>query len=124
MATQEATIDAYLNTFPEHTRLLLQEIRQKIKEQVPEAEERISYGIPAFFLKGALVYYSGYKNHISIYPAPREHPLFAEELTQYKGGKGTIQFPLNQPIPMELIHRIVEFRLQENLNKVTKTKSK
>lgn len=122
MDPKPATIEEYLAPFPDHVRALLEEVREKIRIAVPEAEESISYGIPAFFLQGVLVYYAGYKKHISVYPAPREHPLFKDELAAYKGGKGTVQFPLDQPIPFELILRIVDLRLQENLSKPPKKK--
>lgn len=123
MVTKPTSVEEYLVAFPDYVKTLLEELRQHIKNLLPEAEEKISYGIPSFFLHGPVVYYSGNKHHISIYPAPRDHPLFAEELTNYKGGKGTVQFPFNQPIPYDLVTRIVHFRAQENIKKKIKKKN-
>ena len=123
MPAKPVSVEEYLTGFPDDVKKLLEEVRQHIRSLLPEAEERISYGIPAFFQQGPVVYYSGNKNHISIYPAPRESTLFKEELAKYKGGKGTVQFPFSQPLPFDLISRIVDFRLQENLNKKVKIKS-
>jgi uncharacterized protein YdhG (YjbR/CyaY superfamily) len=109
------SIAAYMDLFPEATQKILQKIRQTIKKAAPEAEETISYAIPCFKLKGQfLIYFAGYKNHVSVYPAPRGETLFKKELADYKGGKGTVQFPLDKPIPYELITRIVHFRMMKN----------
>ena len=116
-------IDEYIATFPENTQKLLQQVRTSIKKVVPAVEETISYGIPTFTLNGGyLIYFAGYKNHISLYPAPRGNELFKEELSAYKGGKGTIQFPLDKPMPFNLITRIVKFRIKENEAKAKKKK--
>ncbi|HJS54845.1 MAG TPA: DUF1801 domain-containing protein [Chitinophagaceae bacterium] len=107
--------DEYISWFPEETRKILQQIRTTIKKTVPRAEETISYGIPTFNLNGSyLIYFAGYKNHVSIYPAPRGKDEFKQILAPYKGGKGTVQFPLDQPIPFNLIVKIVKFRMKEN----------
>ena len=110
--------DEYISTFPPATQKILQQIRTTIKKIAPKAEEAISYGIPVFNLNDTyLIYFAGYKNHVSIYPAPRGKDEFKEILSAYKGGKGTVQFPLDKPIPFNLIIKIVKFRMKENLAK-------
>jgi uncharacterized protein YdhG (YjbR/CyaY superfamily) len=121
------TIDEYIATFPDDVQKILQKIRQTIKKAAPKAEETISYQIPTFKLNGSyLIYFAGYKKHVSVYPAPRSEKEFKKELAGYEGGKGTVQFPLDQPIPYELISRLVKFRTKKNLESVkpksTKTK--
>ena len=113
-----STIDKYISTFPKDVQKKLESIRQTIKKSAPGAEETISYQIPAFKLNGTLIYFAGFKNHVSIYPAPRGNAEFKKELSEYKGGKGTVQFPLDKPIPLSLIRRIVKYRIKENFNKV------
>ena len=111
-------INEYIAGFPESVRGILEALRATIKEAAPGAEETISYAIPAFKLKGRmLVYFAGFKNHIGLYPAPRGNEAFKKELSGYKGGKGTVQFPLNEPIPLSLVAKIVKFRAKENLEK-------
>ena len=110
-------IDEYIAGYPEDVQQILEKIRATIKAVAPEAVEAISYGVPCFRYKGDLIYFAGYKNHVSIYPAPRGHEEFKAELSAYKGGKGTVQFPLDKPMPYELVRRIAEFRMQENLAK-------
>jgi len=121
-------IDEYIRQFPEEVQVLLQEIRQLIKETAPEAEEKISYQMPTFFLDGNLVHFAAYKNHIGFYPAPSGIEKFKQELSKYKSAKGSVQFPLNQPIPFDLIRKIVAFRVAENQttakNKQKKSKIK
>lgn len=108
-------INHYIFTFPQETQLILERVRKTIKEVAPRAEEVISYQIPCFKLKGRyLIYFAGFKDHISIYPAPRGEEEFKEELSKYKGGKGTVQFPLEKEIPFDLIKRIVKFKLKQN----------
>lgn len=110
------TIDEYIANFPPKTQGLLQKVRQTIKKAAPKAEEKISYQIPAFTLNGGyLIYFAGYKNHLSVYPAPRGHKEFKDVLAAYAGGKGTVQFPLDEPIPFRLITKIVKFRVKEVL---------
>jgi uncharacterized protein YdhG (YjbR/CyaY superfamily) len=110
-------IDKYISGFPKDTQKLLKQVRATIRKAAPGAKEKISYGIPAFTLKGNLVFFAGYKGHISIYPAPRGDEAFKEELAGYKGGKGTVQFPLDKPPPLSLISRIVKFRVKKNLQR-------
>jgi len=118
------TTDEYIAGFPDDIQLILNKIRAIIIHAAPEAEESIAYGMPAYKLKGkVLVYFAGFKNHIGFYATPSGHTEFAKELSKYKQGKGSVQFPINQPIPYELIAQIVEFRVFENLEKA-KTKKK
>lgn len=119
------TIEAYLATIPGEAIETVNKIRQIIQKAAPKAEEGLSYGIGGFKQNGKyFIYYSGYKKHTSIYPAPRGHEDFEEELSNYKGGKGTVQFPLDQPIPTDLIKRIVLLRLKENEEKAGILKKK
>ena len=127
--TKPNNIDEYIAGFPNATQKVLKQVRATIKKAVPKAEEKISYGIPTFTLNDRyLIYFAGFKNHISLYPAPRGNEIFKKELSAYKGGKGTVQFPLYKPIPLNLITRIVKFKIKENSEKVkkniTKTKSR
>lgn len=116
------TIDEYIEQFTPDLQRILQEIRRTIKEVAPEAEEKISYQMPTFFLNGNLVHFAAFKKHIGFYPAPSGIEAFSEELKAYKGAKGSVQFPLDQPMPLELIGRITAYRLAENLQKKTKKK--
>jgi uncharacterized protein YdhG (YjbR/CyaY superfamily) len=122
MTTEKpANIAAYIANFPKETQLILETIRTTIKALVPESEETISYAMPAITLnKKALVYFAGYKHHIGFYATPTGHKAFEEELSMYKQGKGSVQFPLDKPIPYDLIKRIVAFRVAEN-SKPSKT---
>lgn len=121
--SKAANIDEYISGFPEATQKVLEQIRATIKKAAPGAEETISYAIPTFKLKGNyLIYFAGFKNHVSVYPAPRGKAEFKEELSSFKGGKGTVQFPLDKPIPLKLITRIVKFRIQENQERAEKKK--
>ena len=111
-------IDEYIDRFPEDVQNVLHKIRALINEVVPDAEEKISYQIPTFTLNGSyLIYFAGFKNHVSVYPAPRGTEQFKKELAAYEGGKGTVRFPLGQPIPYGLIKRIVKFKVKENKEK-------
>jgi uncharacterized protein YdhG (YjbR/CyaY superfamily) len=110
-------IDEYIAGFPEHIQEILEKIRRTIIEAAPDTEEKISYRIPTFTLKGNLIHFAAFKNHIGLYPTPRGIEEFKEELSGYEGGKGTVRFPLDQPIPFDLIRRIVEFRVKENLER-------
>ena len=109
------SIDEYIATFPEEVQKMLEELRAVIKAAAPDAVEKISYQMPAFTLKGNLVYFAAFKNHIGFYPAPRGIEAFKDELSVYAGGKGSIRFPIDKPLPLELIGRIVKFRVTENL---------
>jgi uncharacterized protein YdhG (YjbR/CyaY superfamily) len=111
------TIDEYIDGFEADIQEILQQIRMTIKEAAPEAEETISYQMPTFTLKGNLVHFAAYKNHIGFYPVPSGIEKFKQELSGYKGAKGSVQFPLDQPMPLDLIRRIVQFRVEENLAK-------
>ena len=111
------SIDEYIIQFPVEIQEILQNIRKVIKEAAPEAKEKISYQMPTFDLHGNLVHFAAYKNHIGFYPAPSGIDAFKEELSQYKGAKGSVQFPLDKPMPYELISKIVKFRVEENINK-------
>ncbi|MBK7882988.1 MAG: DUF1801 domain-containing protein [Chitinophagaceae bacterium] len=118
-----ATIDEYIFTFPRDIQKLLQQIRTTIKKAAPKAEECISYGMPAFALNGKkLVYFAGYKNHIGFYATPTGHEAFKKDLSVYKQGKGSVQFPLDQLMPLNLITQIVQFRLKQNVEKAKKKK--
>lgn len=111
------TIDEYIAGFPPDIQVILQKIRAVIREAVPDAEEAIRYRMPAFLLHGYLVYFSAFKHHIGLYPTPSGITAFEEELMPYKHAKGSIRFPLDQPIPYDLIRKIVKFREKENLEK-------
>jgi uncharacterized protein YdhG (YjbR/CyaY superfamily) len=108
------SIDEYILNFPPETQELLRMLRKVIHESVPDAKEKISYQMPTFELHGNLVHFAAYKNHIGFYPAPRGIDAFKQELSGYKGAKGSVQFPIDKPLPYELISRIVKFRAVEN----------
>lgn len=114
------TIDEYIGSFPEPVQIKLQELRRFIREIVPEAQEKLSYGIPTFYLDGNLVHFAAYPKHIGFYPGASGVAGFKEELSRYKSGKGSVQFLLDEPLPWDLILRIVEFRVEENSRKKTK----
>lgn len=116
---QPSTIDEFIARYPEDVREILQRIRTVIHEAAPGAREKISYGIPGFELNGDLVWFAAHKKHIGLYPRASSLGPFEEELSQYKRSKGTIQFPLDKPIPYDLIRRIVEYRVAENSAKST-----
>lgn len=109
------TIDDYIATFPNDIQKKLQEMRATIKETAPDAEEKISYQMPTFFLKGNLVHFAAFKNHIGFYPVPTGIEKFKKELSAYKTSKGAVQFPLDKPLPLDLIRKILKFRLAENI---------
>lgn len=108
-----ADFDDYFSLFPEDVQIILQQIRSTIKKAAPKAEEVISYNMPAFKMKKILVYFAAYKNHIGFYALPSGNKTFQKELSKYKTGKGSIQFPLNEKIPFALIEKIVKFRIRE-----------
>lgn len=111
------SIDAYIAAFPEAVQQKLAEMRAIIRSAAPEAAEKISYQMPTFYLKGNLVHFAAHQKHIGFYPAPSGIEAFQAELAGYKSSKGAVQFPLNQPLPVDLISRIVRFRVAENLRK-------
>lgn len=119
-----ASVDAYISSFPSSTQTLLKQIRKTIRTTAPDAEEIISYGIAGYRQNGILIYFAGFANHVGVYPAPRTDPAFKKELEQYKGGKGTVQFPLDKPMPLDLIKRMVKYRLQQNEEKLLTAKKK
>jgi uncharacterized protein YdhG (YjbR/CyaY superfamily) len=110
-------IDEYIAGFPKDVQKILQKIRMTIRKAAPAAEEAISYQMPTFKLNGNLIHFAAYKNHIGLYPAPRAIEKFKEKLKRYEGGKGTIRLQLDEPIPYDLITKIVKFRVNENLEK-------
>jgi uncharacterized protein YdhG (YjbR/CyaY superfamily) len=110
-----SSIDEYIATFPADIQAILQELRATIHAAAPEATEKISYQMPTFYLKGNLVHFGAFTNHIGFYPAPRGIEAFQKELSAYKGSKGAVQFPIDEPLPLELVSRIVRFRVEENL---------
>jgi uncharacterized protein YdhG (YjbR/CyaY superfamily) len=114
---QSGTLDEYIGSFPKNVRDILAELRRVIRESAPEAEEAMAYGIPTFRLKGNLVHFAAFKNHVGFYPTPSAIEAFKKELSQYKQAKGSVQFPLDTPIPFELVKRIVKFRVKENESK-------
>jgi uncharacterized protein YdhG (YjbR/CyaY superfamily) len=118
------SIDEYIAGFPSDVQAILEQIRQTVARAAPEATEKISYQMPTFFLNGNLVHFAAYKNHIGFYPAPRAIEAFQSELSKYKGAKGSVQFPLNQPIPFDLIAKIVKFRVADMLRKTAERKKK
>ncbi|OJU15497.1 MAG: hypothetical protein BGN88_07515 [Clostridiales bacterium 43-6] len=117
------TIEEYIAQFPSETAGKLQEIRRVIQEAAPQASEKISYQMPTFYLYGNLVHFAAFQKHIGFYPAPSGVEAFREELSGYKNAKGSVQFPLDQPVPYDLIRKIVLYRVEEN-TKAQKEKNK
>ncbi|HEY6142641.1 MAG TPA: DUF1801 domain-containing protein [Flavobacterium sp.] len=117
METTFKDIDDYISVQTPEVQILLEQMRQTIKKAAPDAEEVISYKMPAFKYHGMVVYFAAYKKHIGFYATPTGHTEFKEELSVYKQGKGSVQFPLTEPLPLDLISRIVKFRVNENLKK-------
>lgn len=111
------TVDGYIAQFPEEVQETLHKIRATIRETVPQAEERISYGIPGYYQKGQVIFFAAYPKHISIYPAPSGVEEFKDDLARYQTGKGTMQFPLGEPVPYDLIVRMAQYRLAQNMMK-------
>lgn len=123
MKSKINSIDEYIDTFPEDIQRILQQVWRTIKAAAPEAGEKISYGIPTFTLNGKyLIYFAGWKNHISIYPIPTGDDAFNKEISQYVAGKGTLKFPIDKPIPLKLITKIVKLNVAENLTRTDKKK--
>ena len=108
------SIDEYISQFSPEIQNILIKLRKVVKEAAPEAEEKISYQMPTFVLHGNLVYFAAFKKHIGFYPTPNGVDIFKDELSKYKGGKGSVQFPLDKPMPYELVSRIVKYRVAEN----------
>lgn len=122
--TDPTTIDEYIANFPPDVQEILQKVRTTIREAAPGAEETIKYQLPTFVLKGNLVHFGGFKKHIGFYPVPTGIEAFAEELAPYQTGKGSIQFPFDEPMPYDLITKVVKFRVEENLRKAEAKKKK
>ncbi|WP_139991831.1 iron chaperone [Paenibacillus paridis] len=118
------TIDQYVANYPPEIQDILEQIRSVIKKAAPEATEKIGYQMPTFVLHGNLVHFAAYKNHIGLYPAPSGIEAFKQQLSPYKGAKGSIRFPLDEPIPYELISEIVKYRVAENIEKAANKKAK
>jgi uncharacterized protein YdhG (YjbR/CyaY superfamily) len=118
------TIDEYIAAFPADVQEILQKVRETIKTAVPQATEALSYGMPTFQQEGNVVHFGGAKNHLGFYPAPSGIVAFQSELASYKSSKGAVQFPYDQPIPHQLISKIVKFRVTENLEKAAAKKKK
>jgi uncharacterized protein YdhG (YjbR/CyaY superfamily) len=126
MKSNKATfnsIDEYITSFPEDVQKIMEQLRSTIKAAAPDAGEKISYNMPTFTLNGKyLVYFAGWKNHIAFYGAPRGNAGFQEDLSAYESGAGTLQFPYEKPLPLDLITKIVKFRASENLRRTDKKK--
>jgi uncharacterized protein YdhG (YjbR/CyaY superfamily) len=120
--SQFKTMDEYIAEFPKNVRDTLGELRRVIRESAPEAEEAMSYGIPTFKLNGNLVHFAAFKNHIGFYPTPSAIDAFIKELSRYKLAKGTVQFPIDEPIPFDLVRKIVRYRVNENIERRKKKK--
>jgi uncharacterized protein YdhG (YjbR/CyaY superfamily) len=120
--TRFTSVDDYILTFPVSAQKKLREIRKAIKESAPEAMEKISYNMPAYTYKGMLVYFAAHTSHLGFYPMKSSIKAFEKELTDYNCSAGTVQFPYSRPLPVDLIKRIVKFRIEEN-NQKSKAKS-
>ena len=118
MDTSITDIDTYIDQFTEEIQVLLQQMRTTISLAAPEATEDIKYAMPTFVLNGNLVHFAAFKNHIGFYPAPSGVEVFKNELAGYTFAKGSIQFPIDKPLPLDLVSRIVKFRVQENIKKI------
>ncbi|WP_160691461.1 DUF1801 domain-containing protein [Clostridium sp. C2-6-12] len=118
------SIDEYISQFPANIQDILKMLRKVIKETAPAAQEKISYQMPTFYLHGNLVHFAAFENHIGFYPTPSAIESFKNELSQFKGGKGSVQFPIKEPMPYELIIEIVKFRVTENMKKAEEKSKK
>lgn len=110
------TIDEYISQFPSKVQEILKTLKNTIKEAAPEAKEKLSWRMPTFVLHGNLVHFAAHKKHIGFYPGPSGIEAFKKELSEYKGAKGSVQFPIDKPLPYELISKIVKYRVAENIN--------
>ena len=119
-AVKPANIDDYISAFPQEVQKILEQVRLTVSKAAPDAEETISYGMPAFRYKGrVIIYFAGYKNHIGFYATPSGHTEFAKELSKYKQGRGSVQFPIDKAMPLDLIAHMVKFRVQQHAEKET-----
>ena len=119
MLPKPRTIDEYISRCPVEFQLLLEKIRKTIIKQAPKAEEAIRYGMPTFLFHGTLVHFAAFKNHIGFYPAPIGIKIFEKEIFEYKSGEGSLQFPLDKPIPFDLIKKMVKYYTSRNLQKIS-----
>ncbi|WP_209404821.1 iron chaperone [Pseudozobellia sp. WGM2] len=116
------SVEGYIASFPDNVQTLLQQLRVLVKDYAPGANESMSYGMPAYkFCGKPLVYFAAYKNHIGFYATPSGHSAFAKDLSRYKQGKGSVQFSIKEPLPLELISKIIAFRVEENERKRSKS---
>jgi uncharacterized protein YdhG (YjbR/CyaY superfamily) len=113
------SIDEYIDDFPPDSQKILKEVREVIRKAAPGAEEKMAYGIPTFAMRGNLVHFAGFKNHIGFYPTPSAIEEFRKELSIYDGAKGSVQFPIDKPMPYDLIEKIVKFRVKESQKKAS-----
>jgi uncharacterized protein YdhG (YjbR/CyaY superfamily) len=123
-ATTPKDIDEYIARFPRDVQERLEQIRKTVKKAAPDAKEAITYQIPTFTLHGNLVHFAAFKEHIGFYPAPRGNEQFRQELSAYEGGKGTVRFPLDKPIPFDLISKMVKFRVEEDVKRAEAKRTK
>ena len=121
-AKKAKNIDEYIADFPDDVQPLLEKVRMAIRKAAPRAEEAIKYQIPTFVLNGNLIHFGGYKNHIGLYPGSRPIQEFKDELAKYRISKGTVQFPLDKPLPLGLIGKITKFCVKRNLEKAASRK--
>jgi uncharacterized protein YdhG (YjbR/CyaY superfamily) len=124
LQTSPKSIDDYISGFPDDLQKVLEKIRKTIRKAVPRAQEKISYKMPAFTLDGDLIYFAAFKKHIGIYPPVRGDEKLNKELSRYRGEKGNLKFPLDEPIPYELIGRVVKFRIKEHLQRLAAKRDK
>jgi uncharacterized protein YdhG (YjbR/CyaY superfamily) len=118
------TIDEYIEAFPPETQLILRKIRLTVRKAAPRATEKISYRMPAFFLDGVLIYFAAFKNHIGIYPPVRGDEKLLAKLSPYRGEKGNLKFPLDEPIPYDLITKVVKFRIKQQQERARSRRKK
>lgn len=124
MLDKPTNVEAYIGQFPPEVQQRLEQIRKAVIKIAPQAQERISYGMPGYYLNGQLVFFAAFEKHIGFYALPEGNEAFRSEISQYKTGKGSIQFPMGEKLPLELIKKIVTFRVAENLAKKTSNKTK
>src|SRR5262245_10986531 len=123
MTNKPNSIDEYISTFPKDVQKILKQVRKTIKAAAPKSEEKISYGIPTFTMNGKyLIYFAGWKNHISLYPVPVGDDEFNKEVSQYVAGKGTLKFPIEKPLPLKLITKIVKLKVADSAKRSDKKK--
>ncbi|MDR0474705.1 MAG: DUF1801 domain-containing protein [Treponema sp.] len=123
MAKNAKNIDEYIVQFPPEIQRGLVELREFIKAEAPDAMEKISYGIPTFYLNGNLVHFAAFKDHYGFFPSPSGIDKFEKELAPYRSGKGTLRFPLDKPLPWKIIKKVIQFRLDENNKKAAQKKA-